>query len=307
MKNSRRGRTGLLGFEGLETKTLMAVDVAYRADWGYLTVTGSESADVIQIQEGAYGPRAADGVATNAFLVIVGNAQGQELQRRVIPTLRVPVRINIDARGGNDIVWCSTRTQIYAELGDGDDTMQSGSGNDHLYGNQGNDTIFGGDGDDAIRGYEGGDRLSGGRGNDQLYGHEGFDYLFGDDGNDSLFGGDNGDELSGGAGNDELWGDDWGLGLQPGSDILRGGDGDDRLFGGAGGDILLGERGADLLNGESGADQLQGDLPTDPDEEDRIVGGDDRDVDTVLDRGARDILIQFYAGVDVSERPRRRA
>ena len=306
MKNSRRARTGLLGFEGLETKTLMAVDVAYRADLGILTVTGSESADVIQIMEGPYGPRAADGVASSAFLVIVGNAQGQELQRRVIPTIRVPSRINIETRGGNDIVWCDTRTEIFAELGAGNDTMQGGAGNDHINGNQGSDAIYGGDGDDAIRGDEDGDRLYGGRGNDQLYGHGGYDLLFGDDGNDLLFGGDNSDELSGGAGNDELYGD-WGGLLQPGADILKGGDGDDRLFGGPGGDILLGERGADLLNGESGADLLQGDLPTDPDEADRIIAGDDRDVDTVLDRGARDILIQFFAGVDVSERPRRRA
>lgn len=307
MSNSCRARSGVLGFEGLERKRLMAVDIAYRADFGILTVTGSGSDEVIQIQEGAYGPRSADGRAANAFLVIVGNPQGQEVQRRIIPTVRVPTRINIDTRGGDDVVWCSTRTEIFAELGEGNDTMQSGDGNDHINGNQGNDTIIGGDGNDSIRGFEGGDRLYGGRGDDQLFGHDGFDYLFGEDGNDALYGGDDADDLTGGTGNDELWGDWGGLGLHPGNDVLRGGDGDDRLFGGEGGDILLGERGADILNGESGADQLQGDLGTDPDEVDQIIAGNDRDVDTVLDRGARDILIDFYAGIDVSERPRRRA
>jgi Ca2+-binding RTX toxin-like protein len=173
MKSSRRAHTGLLGFEGLENKTLMAVDVAYRADIGTLFITGSESADVIQVQEGAYGPRIADGSALNAFVVITSNAQGQEVQRRVIPTMGVPSRITIETRGGNDVVWCSTRTEVYAFLGDGDDTMQCGNGNDYVNGDRGNDTIHGGDGDDAIRGSEGGDRLHGGRGNDQIYAHEG--------------------------------------------------------------------------------------------------------------------------------------
>jgi len=300
-----------LRVEPLERKTPLAVDVVYHADTGVLNVIGSESDDVIQVQEGPYGQRHINGTIDNAVLVSIGDMQGREILRRIIPmqpAANVNWPIQISTYGGSDLVFCSTVSRVFAELGNGNNHFQGGSETDCVFGGDGNDTFFGGAGDDNLIGMGGNDTLHGDRGNDGLDGWTGDDTLFGDEGNDFMWGGLGSDTVNGGSGNDRMFGDSQN-GINQGlcNDTLLGGDGSDEIHGGGGNDRVAGERGADVLYGDAGADQMEGDSAADPDEADRIFAGNDRDRDVLYSRGPRDVLFEFFAGTDTSVRPRRRA
>ena len=113
-------------------------------------------------------------------------------------------RISVYGYGGDDTITVGSSVRgIFADGGDGKDTLTGGDGADTLNGGLGADKIFGGAGDDSLNG--------GGRN----------DSLFGDIGNDTLAGNGGQDTLSGAAGNDLLLGG-------PGSaDLIQGGSGKD--------------------------------------------------------------------------------
>jgi hemolysin type calcium-binding protein/calpain family cysteine protease len=111
----------------------------------------------------------------------------------------------VDARGGDDVVDCSTLRVAASIMG--------GNGNDYLYGGTAIDRIFGQAGNDRIYGRAGDDKLFGGAGYDYLYGEDGNDFL--DDGNRS-----GAEALDGGAGYD-FNADVWAVGGATYTDIVQ--------------------------------------------------------------------------------------
>jgi uncharacterized delta-60 repeat protein len=104
-------------------------------------------------------------------------------------------RIEISGSGGDDLIDASSSpVPVFADGGDGNDSILGGAAADSLLGSNGRDTLFGGRGDDT---------LSGGNGNDYLSGGAGADHLFGDAGNDQIYAHDSQpDTIDGGAGFD---------------------------------------------------------------------------------------------------------
>jgi uncharacterized delta-60 repeat protein len=100
-------------------------------------------------------------------------------------------RIEINARGGNDLV-CAGDGVTVPLLIDG------GDGNDVIVGGRSHDLLFGGAGRDLINGEHGADVLLGGADEDLLYGDEENDILIGGTGRDALLGGPGEDILIGG-------------------------------------------------------------------------------------------------------------
>lgn len=225
----------------------MAADISF-AD-GILSVEGTDSRDIVQIEGSASGLGEVTIRDSNNYVLESSYFWGPNVDR-----------INVVVHGGDDHVENNTDIRSYIYGGSGNDTLKGGLGNDRLYGDSGNDyieghdghdyvsagsgndTVLGQNGNDTIYGGTGDDVLRGGAGNDFAAGWTGKDYLYGDDGDDTLKGGDQDDRLYGGNGND----------------YLRGQNGDDRLYGQAGNDTLKGEAGNDYLSGSSGNDNLYG-------------------------------------------------
>lgn len=90
--------------------------------------------------------------------------------------------------------------------GDGDDSLWGNEGNDALTGDAGDDLLAGCEGDDSAAGGDGNDSVIGGTGDDELDGQAGNDLVDGGSGHDVLTGGTGADDLEGGAGNDTLFG-----------------------------------------------------------------------------------------------------
>lgn len=115
----------------------------------------------------------------------------------------LPGNTQINAGGGNDIVWRRYSGEDQIDLGAGDDTLAS------FYASPSNSTISdiggqlnaqGGAGRDYLGGGLDTDTLQGGAGADHLYGNSGNDVLYGD----SLNGGGHTDYFGGGIGHDRL-------------------------------------------------------------------------------------------------------
>jgi Ca2+-binding RTX toxin-like protein len=113
-----------------------------------------------------------------------------------------------------------------------------------IEGTNGADVIIGSRGDDIIHGNEGDDTICGGRGADDIAGGAGNDAVFGESGDDTIRGG-------------------------TGNDLILGGDGNDDISGNADEDQLYGNRGDDIVNGVDG---------TDPGSNDKLKGGDGRNL-----------------------------
>jgi Ca2+-binding RTX toxin-like protein len=144
--------------------------------------------------------------------------------------------ISLNADAGDDVADFSAMTvPVYAQGGEGNDSIVGGSGKDTLSGEAGRNTLFGSDGDDRLNGSGSRDQLFGGAGNDRLYGNGNNDTLDGGGGVDRLFGGD-------------------------GDDLLLGGGSNDKLYGEAGNDTLNGQGQSDLIDGGAGADSAMKDL-----------------------------------------------
>ncbi|MDA9573751.1 hypothetical protein N9R48_02360 [Rickettsiales bacterium] len=240
---------------------------------------------------------------------------------------------------GNDVIYGQDGNDYINGGGDNDtiyggngfDKLEGGTGNDEIYGGNQNDTIFGEWGDDIIYGNNHDDLIEGGQGNDIISGdidpttlnelkqelenlksipnyifkHSVFGRLFSkinpnaptpqkiealeelinnlEPGNDIIFGGDGSDIIAGEEGNDLVIGNN-------GHDKLSGGDGNDTIYGragsdtieaGAGDDYISGGEDYDIINGNDGNDILYGNGGVDviygDDGNDYIYGGSGND------------------------------
>ena len=177
--------------------------------------------DTIQTIIGGSGNDNIDGSASNANLLLIGNAGRDAI------------------RGGG-----------------GNDTLQGGAGNDTLYSSGGADVFTGGAGSDTVTYASNSDDLN--ISLDNVANDGGVNELDNvDDTNETIVGGSGDDVISvsnsakitrvlfGGAGNDSLVG-----GVA--NDRLSGDDGNDTLVGGAGNDLLIGGAGSDVFSGGKG-------------------------------------------------------
>ncbi len=155
-----------------------------QAGSGLLTLTGTNSDDVIQILPNGH----------TGGVEVVGTVAG----RSIYLTFKGIRQIVVYLYRGDDYV--ENRTSIPM-------TVYAGAGDDVIAGGSGNDVLYGGDGDDIISGGAGNDYLSGDNGNDILGGDSGSDRLDGGNGNDVLDGGLDGftDFLTGGPGADVFY------------------------------------------------------------------------------------------------------
>ncbi len=252
------------------------------------------------------------------------------------PSLRL---LTVDLGTGGDTFTAAAIANadilVFAQGGDGDDTMTGGVGNDTLEGGNDDDDLFGGSGDDMLRGDDGADSLVGNADDDVLQGGKGTDTLKGDglthdageSGDDRLEGGEDADTLLGGPGEDTLRGDDGAdrMAGQGGNDTLRGGNGNDdmdedftdgggavsdtgtdSMDGGAGKDSIIGRGGNDTILGGTGDDSLGGAAGVEADD-DFIRGGDGRDTinggtgaDTLQGGNHRDSILGDGAADSIS-------
>jgi Ca2+-binding RTX toxin-like protein len=186
---------------------------------------------------------------------------------------------------------------LYADGGDGDDTLIGGSGDDTLNGDFGDDLIFGGGGYDIFHVTAGNDSIDGGAGSNNFYVYDqSIKIIDGGDDMDSLrasFAGSGvGLNLTIGkvvAGNMQVLNmEDLQFILGSGSDYLSGGSsnailkvdggyGDDTLIGGGGYDSINGGAGNDTLGDGAGGDTLVGGAGNDS-----IQLGDDFFADVVI-------------------------
>ena len=193
-------RSGPPRLEVLETRALMAVDVAVGLN--HLTITSDNVGDSVEVRQNPNDNFRVD--------VLVGGAVQATHDLGVYGTIR------FEGNGGNDIFINNTFNASFG-LSRACEAY-GGSGNDLLQGNDQGDVLIGGADDDILYGYGG---------QDVLGGDAGSDWLFGGTGNDVLDGGywDTGESnyLSGEAGNDQL------RASLTGTNILNGGSGADLL------------------------------------------------------------------------------
>ncbi|MBX9656670.1 hypothetical protein K2Y11_23885, partial [bacterium] len=183
---------------------------------------------------------------------------------------------------GNDFVDASAliTKSLYADLGDGDDTVLGGKADDFIDADgaegHGNDEIISGDGNDTIsadgsEGYDPDDST----GQDTILAGSGNDVIDADGAE-----GSNDDVIEGGSGDDVIHADGAeGIaeGGTYGKDTVSGGEGDDLIVGdGAEGavDQITGDDGNDVIIGGAGADQLDGGIGSD-----LVVAGTVTDLD----------------------------
>ena len=266
--------------ECLDSRILPAVTL----NSGVLEIIATEQNDVIDVRL----------LATDTTKLTVSlNNQTQTFNVADVTSL------NIDARGGNDVVTVGADVAVdtTVEGGQGNDLLTvlatktnmiiAGAGNDRVVGGAGVDIVAGGNGNDNIQGGAGADFLFGGNGNDLIDGGADADFIFGKNGSDTLLGGlgadvivggNSGDIIDGGEGDDFLFG-------QNAKDTIRGGAGADFIQGGNGNDVLFGDAGRDEIFGGNGPD--------------RLFGGDDNDF---LDGGSGPDIIAGGGGFDAAVR-----
>ena len=266
--------------ECLDSRILPAVTL----NSGVLEIIATEQNDVIDVRL----------LATDTTKVAVSvNNQTQTFNVADVTSL------NIDARGGNDVVTVGADVAVdtTVEGGQGNDLLTvlatktnmiiAGAGNDRVVGGAGVDIVAGGNGNDNIQGGAGADFLFGGNGNDLIDGGADADLIFGKNGSDTLLGGLGADVIVGGNS----------------GDIIDGGEGDDFLFGQNAKDTIRGGAGADFIQGGNGNDRLFGDAGRDKifggNGPDRLFGGDDNDF---LDGGSGPDTIAGDVGFDVAVR-----
>jgi uncharacterized delta-60 repeat protein len=204
--------TGAAGFASTVGFTEAAPPelVTATLDGGVLTITGTSTADNIEVHLNADG-----NYRVNA------NAQA-----KMIFTGGLVTSIVINAGGGGDYVVVGAAITAPAEVHgeEGNDTITSGAGDDAIFGDNGDDVLLGRAGQDVFHGGFGNDTITGGANDDLLFGDEGNDSLIGSGGADVFVGGDDNDTLTGGGGRD----------------VLIGGDGMDSITGDNGQDIVIG-------------------------------------------------------------------
>ena len=89
------------------------------------------------------------------------------------------------AYDGDDRIIFTAGKRNYADLGDGNDTVEGASGSDFFRGGDGSNRMNGHGGDDWLEGGDHYDYIEGGSGRDTLIGGDGHDYLVGGSGADT--------------------------------------------------------------------------------------------------------------------------
>ncbi|HEX3357670.1 MAG TPA: C2 family cysteine protease [Tepidisphaeraceae bacterium] len=248
--------------QNLESRTMMtAVGLGVKFAGGLLTVTGTTSADHINISH-----------VGNSWTIANGTAW------TVTKTLKV-TKLSVNGGNGDDSITIDSSVTCPATLlgGAGNDTIVSNDTNStSMNGGAGNDSLTSGANADTLNGDIGDDTLVGGAGADLLIGGAGNDSLSGNDGNDVIQGGLGNNTLSGGAGTDILNFTDHTakqgvtIDLTVGTATMTGesdtiasdfeklcaGQGNDSINGSAGDDYINGEAGNDTINGLGGNDQI---------------------------------------------------
>jgi len=260
-----------MSFESLETKVLLAADVAIVSPLPFDDIDLLDPPTAVVIVEGTdEADRISAFVDSDNMLRVNVNGDVSVYNSDDIDG------IYVNAKGGNDLVRIDASVFQWTKIlgGEGKDGIQGGSGNDHIIGGEGNDRIRGGAGNDLIEGRAGDDTISGGRGNDAILGGRGNDNLSGGRGNDAIAGGSGNDRVSGGAGDDWLFGDatndvpDDYAGLvdyarrygntNRGNDKISAGSGDDIVLAGNGNDTVNGGAGSDIILAGAGDDSVRG-------------------------------------------------
>lgn len=204
-RQSVRGLRFRPALESLESRQLLAADIAPYLEEGMLIIEGSPADDAISIR---YASPGTDTGYTEARYVVRATQSG--LNGEAFFNFNPDEIQKIVFRGnqGNDHFRNHTNLPLLAFGGPGNDTIYGGlDGLAELHGDGDNDTligtrapnkIFGGPGEDVIFGLEGNDLLVGGSERDILYGYEGADVMFGGTGADKLYGGPDPDFVDGG-------------------------------------------------------------------------------------------------------------
>jgi hypothetical protein len=168
-------------------------------------ITGTDNDDVIEIR---------DSPGAGHVDVYVNG----ELKYRGIPKDQLQ-HIKIEGGKGNDRIINYTDAAMWADGGDGHDSLIGGGGADYLIGGAGINVLDGAGGDDY---------LEGGDGNDALYGRAGDDILVGGGGNNFL---------AGEAGNDVF-------DVRSGTNVADGGEGSDKYANGNNQNTKISDTGA---------------------------------------------------------------
>jgi Ca2+-binding RTX toxin-like protein len=173
----------------LESRRLLAASLSA----GVLTVTGTNSADIIELD-----------LRDNGQLKVEINDVEQNFSYSAVN------RIVINAQKGADTVEFNQRNPILkgsrVNAGPGNDTVEGTAGRDTIYGSSGHDVLDGRAGSDIIYGEAGRDVIEGKNGNDKLFGGSGADRIGGGNGIDTIVGGGDVDDLEGNAGTDSITG-----------------------------------------------------------------------------------------------------
>ena len=179
-----------LTIEALESRSLLACVLGAGATLaldGTLTVEGTVASDTIsagvQITDPDGVPASGDEVSN---LVVVRN--GAEVANCLVTDV---TKLVINGGNGNDRISIADEVlvPVWADGGNGKDSLDGGGGNDTLLGGNGVDSLDGSAGDDLLQGGNGADVLEGGLGNDTLQGGNGPDTLSDPDGDLNLDGG----------------------------------------------------------------------------------------------------------------------
>jgi Ca2+-binding RTX toxin-like protein len=203
---------------------------------------------------------------------------------------------------------------VFADGGDGDDTIRTGSGDDFLLPGEGNDDANTGAGNDEVFDVGGwNDKIVTGDGNDRVTTSIGNDVIDTGNGNDYVNSGGGFDNVNTGEGDDEVI-DESGnnfIRTGPGNDRVTTGDGSDDIGTGEGNDVVVDAGGFNKVNTDSGDDEVTtgagNDVINTGADNDRVASGggndnvntgegDDRVVDsggsnTVRTEGGNDVVI----------------
>jgi len=266
-----------LVLERLEGRALLATNITATLSGGILTVEGTDTADLIDINYHSN--------SSGRFVEVLGRAIAPDgTSQPLTKTYGLAEIQRIVVRAGKgadqvmlgDLPWSGEPTSLWG--GDGNDTIYGSDSTDTISALKDRDMIWGDAGNDLLVGEAGADTVYGGIGNDSLYGEQGYDRLIGNDGDDRLFSGSNDwnerGYLDGGIGRDSLWGNGGPDTMIGGTenDFLSGANGADSMLGGAGNDSLDGGYGNDTMCGEQGNDTLYGGHNADS-----MYGGDQPD------------------------------
>ena len=287
-RRRKKGSNSKLNFGQLEERNLLA-GIFFDSGSGEVTVSGSSSADIGQIQE-------VD--STNVRVSLSGYADQDFATSSVSKVVFIGF-------GGDDTF--TNNTNIEGLLlgsggndtligGSGSDTINGGTGNDELSGNGGADRILGAAGDDTIFGNDGDDSIFGGDGLNMIEGNNGDDFIFGGNDVDHIAGGEGIDQIFGLAGDDFLDGGNGGVAFSAGigeADLILGLDGNDTFTGGTGLNVFYGGNGNDIFNGGDGENRLHG-----QNGDDTITGGASADFisgglgnETINSLGGNDFIL----------------